>query len=324
LAADLGVLPSEFDTVLASAMEKVRAAREKRVKPARDEKILTDWNGLAIASFAIAARVFGSGEYLATARGAADFILSNLARKDGRLWHRYRSGDAAVEGNADDYTFLAWGLIELYRAGFDTRYLDRAATLTDLLIDHFRDRDRGGLFFTPDDGEPLIARLKPVHDGATPSANSVALHNLLLLSHLTGRTRYLDFARELEAWYLGEHAGSAAASSWMMAALKGGLHPPIDVVVVGDPEAAGTRALLAAISSRGLLDAAVVVKPASGDALLDALAPFTKSFTMKSGKAAAYVCRNHSCELPVTDPEALGAILDQALPKRPDGVWRPG
>ncbi|HUK38626.1 MAG TPA: thioredoxin domain-containing protein, partial [Methanomicrobiales archaeon] len=324
VAADMGILPSELDGILASAMAKVRSARGMRVRPARDEKVLTDWNGLAIAAFAIAARVFGSDEYLATARAAADFVLSALARKDGRLWHRYRSGDAAVPGNADDHAFLAWGLIELYRASFDTRFLDRAATLTDLLVDHFRDGDRGGLFFTPDDGEPLIARLKPVHDGATPSANSVALQNLLLLSHLTGRTRYLDLARELEAWYLGEHAGSAAASGWMMAALQAGLHPPIDVVVVGEPDAADTRALLAAISSRGRPDAAVLLKPASGDPLLEALAPFTRAFTLKSGKAAAYVCRNHTCELPVTDPEALGAILDSASPKRPVGHERSG
>ena len=100
-------------------MEKVRAARGNRPRPARDEKILTDWNGLAIAAFAMAARSSGSGEYLETARQVASFILSTMVTEDGRLFHRYLSGEAAVDGNADDYTHLAWGLLELYRTTLD-------------------------------------------------------------------------------------------------------------------------------------------------------------------------------------------------------------
>jgi uncharacterized protein YyaL (SSP411 family) len=313
VAAGIGISGDEFGTALASAMEKVRGARGRRPRPARDEKILTDWNGLAIGAFALAARVFGSGEYLEAAEGTAGFILSRLTTGEGRLLHRYLDGDAAVYGNADDYAHLAWGLLELYRATFDLRYLERALAVSDSLIEHFWDREQGGFFFTPDDGETLIARLKPVHDGATPSANSVALSNLLIISRLTGRTRYLDLARDLMGWYLREHAGSAASSTWMTASLDLALNPSIEVVVVGDPDAADTRALLQVINARSRPGVTVLLKPASGDPLLDALAPFTRGFTARPGGAAAYVCRNHACELPVTDPESLAAALDAAV-----------
>ena len=121
--------------------------------------------------------------------------------------------------------------------------------ITDCLIERFWDSGQGGFFFIPDDGEPLIARLKTFHDGATPSANSVALSNLLLISRLTGKTRYLDLARDLGAWYLRQHASSAAASTWMMASLQTALNPSIEIVVVGDPDAADTRALLRIINA---------------------------------------------------------------------------
>jgi uncharacterized protein YyaL (SSP411 family) len=317
VAADLGILPGDLGDVLASAMEKVRAARGNRPRPARDEKILTDWNGLAIAAFAMAARAFGSGEYLEAGRRAASFILSTQVTKDGRLLHRYRSGEAAVDGNADDYAHLAWGLLELYHSTLDLGFLERAVAITDSLIEHFWDGEHGGFFFTPDDGEPLIARLKPVHDGATPSANSVALSNLLIISRLTGRTRYLDLARDLMGWYLREHAGSAAASTWMMASLTLALNPSVEVVVVGDPGAADTRALLQVVNSRNRPEMVALLKQTAEDPLLDHLAPFTRGFTARPGKASAYVCRNHACELPVIDPESLGAILDSSFRKEP-------
>jgi uncharacterized protein YyaL (SSP411 family) len=319
VVADLGILPGDFGEVLTSAMEKVRAARGNRPRPTRDEKILTDWNGLAIAALALGARVFGSGEYLEASRRAASFMLSTMVTKDGRLLHRYRSGEAAVDGNADDYTHLTWGITELYRTAFDPRCLERAVSLTDCFIEHFWDGEHGGFFFTPDDGEPLIARLKPVHDGATPSANSVALSNLHIIARLTGRTGYHDLARSLMAWYLREHAGSAAASTWMMASLNLAISPSVDVVVVGDPGSADTRALLKVVNSHDCPEMVVLLKRAAGNPLLDHLAPFSRGFTARSGNATAYVCRNHACDLPVTDPESLQAILGSFLKKQGEG-----
>jgi uncharacterized protein YyaL (SSP411 family) len=310
MAREMDIPVAEVRGLLRSAIGKMRHARERRPRPARDGKILTDWNGLAIAAFALAARVFRRGEYLDAAGVAADFILATLVKPDGRLLHRYRDGEAAIDGNADDHVFLAWGLTELYRAGFEVRYLDRAMAVTDTLLAHFRDRKEGGFFFTPDDGEALIARMKPVQDGAIPSANSLALALLLRLSALTGRGDYSDAARELEAWFLGEHGGSPAASTAMMISLEMATGLSTEVVIVGDAGGGDTRALLSVLDTRDAPGMTVLLRRVDGDPVLDDLAPFTREFAAKGGKATAYVCRDHACRLPVTDPEALSEILD--------------
>jgi hypothetical protein len=310
VARALGISGWEAEDLLSSATGKMQDARGRRPRPARDGKILTDWNGLAIAAFSLAARVFSSGEYLDAAKAAADFIIATLGKPDGRLLHRYRDGDAAIDGNADDHVFLAWGLAELYRSCFGIQYLEQAVAITDALLAHFRDGEEGGLFFTPDDGEALIARQKPVHDGAIPSANSLCPALLLRLSALTGRTDYSTAARELTAWYLREHSGSPAASTGMMISLDLFLGPPVEVVLVGDAGATDTRDLLAVLDARDSPGMAVLLRRPGGDPILDELAPFTAGFTAIGGKATAYVCRDHACDLPVTDPGVLADLLD--------------
>jgi uncharacterized protein YyaL (SSP411 family) len=313
VAGAMGISPGEVRELIRAATGKMREARERRPRPARDGKVLTDWNGLAIAAFALGGRVFRSDEYLAVARTAADFILATLVSPDGRVLHRYTDGDAAIPGNADDYVFLAWGLTGLYRSTHEIQYLERAVALTDALLAHFRDEKEGGFFFTPDDGEALIARQKPVHDGAIPSANSLALALLFRLSGLTGRSEYLRAARELSAWFLAEHAGLPAASTGMMISLDLSLGPTVEVVLAGDPAAADTREILGVLDSRDDPGMTVLLRRPGGDPLLDELAPFTTDFEAREGKATAYLCRDHACELPVTDPEALRGLLDRAL-----------
>jgi uncharacterized protein YyaL (SSP411 family) len=314
VAKAMGISPEEVEGLLRSAAGKMREAREKRPRPARDGKVLTDWNGLAIAAFALGARAFHSEEFLTAARHAADFILGTLVSPDGRLLHRYRDGDAAIAGNADDHVFLAWGLTELYRSSPEVQYLERAVAVTDAFLAHFRDMEEGGFFFTADDGEALIARQKPVHDGAIPSANSLGLALLLRLSGLTGRSDYLQAARELSAWYLREHAGSPAASTAMMISLDLSISPSVEVVVVGDAAAGDTRELLRVLDARDDPGMTALLRRPGGDPLLDEIAPFTTGFQAIGGKATAYVCRDHACEIPLTDPDALAAILGSSRP----------
>jgi uncharacterized protein YyaL (SSP411 family) len=312
VARAMGVSLPEVEKLLRSAIGRMKAAREERTRPARDGKVLTDWNGLAIAALARGGRVYASAEYLDAAKAAADFLLSTLVKPDGRLLHRYRDGEAAIDGNADDHVFLAWGLLELYRASFEIRYLDRAVAVTDTLLAHFRDSKEGGFFFTPDDGEALITRLKPFQDGATPSANSLGLALLLRLSALTGGRDYLRAARELAAWYLREHTGSPAASTGMMISLDLSIGPSQEAVIVGDPRSADTRELLAVLDTHDTPGMTVLLRRPGRDPLLDELAPFTRGFTAIGGKATTYLCRNHSCQLPVTDPDALTEILEKS------------
>ncbi len=200
----------------------------------------------------------------------------------------------------------------LYRSTFDPRFLEQAVAITEGFIDHFRDGERGGFFFTPDDGEPLIARLKPPMTGQHPLRIRSPSPTFSSYPVSPAGHGYLDIARDLTDWYLREHAGSAAASTWMMASLNLALNSSVEIVMVGDPEAADTRALLEIVNSHDRPGMAVILKPAGGDPLLDRLAPFTRGFTTKSGKASAYVCRDHACELPVTDPQSLTEILDSS------------
>jgi len=157
-----------------AARRKLFAHRETRVHPQKDDKILTDWNGLMIAALARASQVFDSDEYRGAAVRAADFALSTLRREDGRLVKRYRAGQAGLAAHLEDYAFLAWGLIELYEATFDAKYLRAAIELTDVMLAHFWDAKDSGFFMTADDSEDLLVRTKSLYGGAIPTGNAVA------------------------------------------------------------------------------------------------------------------------------------------------------
>lgn len=186
LAEELELSEKELMETIGTARQKLFAAREKRVHPHKDDKILTDWNGLMIAALAKGARVFEMPEYAESARDACDFILNKMRRPDGRLLHRYRDGQAAIPAYLDDYAFFIGGLIELYEATVEVKYLRTALGLNNDLIEHFWDERSGGFYFTPDDGEKLIVRRKEIYDGAVPSGNSFAMLNLLRLGRITG------------------------------------------------------------------------------------------------------------------------------------------
>jgi uncharacterized protein YyaL (SSP411 family) len=141
-----------------TARQKLFTARNKRIHPYKDDKILTDWNGLMIAALAKGAQVCNEPEYANVAKRAADFILTDMHRPDGRILHRYRDGHAAILANVDDYAFLIWGLLELYETIFDVHYLQTAFDLNNEMIKYFWDEQDGGFYFTADDAEELIVR----------------------------------------------------------------------------------------------------------------------------------------------------------------------
>ena len=173
-AMALGISRDELDSRINESRQKLFDVREKRIHPSKDDKIITDWNGLMIAAFAKAGRVFENKKYTDAAEKAADFINSKLT-KDGRLLHRYRGGDAAILANIDDYAFFIWGLLELYESTFNIVYLKEAISLTDQMIKYFWDDTNYGFFFTPSDGEKLLVKQKEIYDGAVPSGNAVAM-----------------------------------------------------------------------------------------------------------------------------------------------------
>ena len=180
--------------------------REKRASPEKDKKILTDWNGLMISAFSRSAMTLNNEDYLLIAKNAADFCLSYLRKKDGTLLKRWISGHAALPAHLDDYAFLSQGLLDLFEASFEEKYLRTAIELIDLALFHFEDNQGGGFFLSSKSGEKLLIQSKKIYDGAIPSGNAVMALNLLRLNKITGEKKISDlYKKSLFSllWFLG-------------------------------------------------------------------------------------------------------------------------
>jgi hypothetical protein len=280
--------------------------RNARINPIKDDKILTDWNGLMIAAFAKAGAVFNNNSYIKTAELAADFFLNEMLNSDGSLFHTYRNGEAGVQANLDDYSFLIYGLIELYQTDFDIKYLNAAVNLNDYVISNFLDTNTGTFFFTPENGEELLVRERKSFDTALPSGNSVMLNNLLFLSHLTGNLEYQNTAVNLEKGFSVLISKYPTAHTMMLASHNFNLSSPIEIVIVGDPNMQDTKEMLNAAAEIYIPNKVILFKPIN-DSNLAEHAPFTEYYTAIDNRATAYVCRNFSCKLPTTD---LNTMLD--------------
>jgi uncharacterized protein YyaL (SSP411 family) len=181
-----GLTIPEIRSRLVPLCQRLFEYRKKRTPPFKDDKILTDWNGLMIAAFARAGRILQHARYLEIASNAADFILSTLLQPNDILYHRFRNGDTAIAGTADDYSFFIWGLLELYRSTFQNHYIDMAVRLNKKFIDLFWDKtDQAGFYYTATDNKELPIRQRIIYDGALPSSNTIALLNLLHLARIT-------------------------------------------------------------------------------------------------------------------------------------------
>jgi len=309
-ASALDLELEELEKRLEASRKKLFDVRERRIHPLKDDKILTDWNGLMIAAFAQASMAFDDPHYLEIARRAADFALSTLRDDRGRLFKRYNRGQAGLAAMLEDYAFLVWGLLDLYEACFDTRYLESAITLTDEMIGHYEDEENGGFFLNSDDSEKLLVRPKEIYDGAIPSGNSVAARNLLRLGRMTGQTSYEENAdRTLRAF--PEIQRNPSAYSMLMAAVDFAIGPSFEIVIAGDIEAEDTGEMLRAFQSRYLPHKVLLYRPTSNPALTK-LAPFAASQEPLDGQATAYVCRDFACKAPTHDIEEALDYLDLA------------
>jgi uncharacterized protein YyaL (SSP411 family) len=185
--------PEEVEDRLERGRRKLIEIREKRVRPARDEKVITAWNGLALAAFAEAARALGRDDYLEAARRNGALLLRDLRGPDGRVLRSWKEGRARLNGYLEDYATLAHGLLALYRTTSDPRWYAAARELGDAILSRFSD-PAGGFFDTSDDHEKLLLRPKDLSDNATPSGGSVAAAVLLELAACTGEPGYREAA----------------------------------------------------------------------------------------------------------------------------------
>jgi len=232
VAGRLGVPLADCVVRLHSVQAKLFAARAQRVRPGRDGKVLTSWNALAIAGMARAGNAFARTDWIDSARSAMNFVRRVLWR-EGRLLATCKDGRAHLNAYLDDHAYLLAASIELLQARFERGLLDFALQLGEALLARFEDQEGGAFFFTSNDHESLLARMKPLHDGAQPSGNGVAMLALTRLTHISGDARFAASAeRALRAhWSTLEQAPNACSS--MLMALEEQLSPTRTVILRG-------------------------------------------------------------------------------------------
>jgi uncharacterized protein YyaL (SSP411 family) len=228
-----------------------------------------------------------------------------MRKIDGRLFHRYRQGELAIEAQASDYAFFIFGLLELYQATFDPTYLEEAITLQHYMLDDFWDREKGGFYSIAKDAKELPVRPKELYDGAIPSANSVSLFNLLCLAKLTGNAAWEEKAQEQVRAFAGTVKAQPEAFTFFLVGLDFALNPGQEVVITGEPEAMDTRELLAALDLNFTPNKVTLVKSDRYAEQLANLAGYTDGLQVVQGKATAHVCRGHSCKDSTTDVETM-------------------
>ena len=279
-------------------------ARELRVRPGLDDKRLTSWNALALGALAEAGAVLERQDYVDAARACADFVLRELRTEDGRVLRTWKDGRARLAGYLEDHAYLLEALLALYEATFEPRWFTEARALADVTIARFADDERGGFFSTADDHERLVARRKDLEDTPIPSGNASMARGLLRLARLTGEDAYEQRARDTIALLHPIAARHPLAFAHLLAAIDFLLADDVrEVAIVGAPSAAEplVRELRSAFRPHVVL--------AGAAAPTDEI-PLLAGRTPVDGGAAAYVCERFACQAPVTEPEALAALLD--------------
>jgi uncharacterized protein YyaL (SSP411 family) len=299
------------ETGLSEARALLLAARRQRIPPALDDKILADWNGLAIAALTRAAAAFGRTDWHTAAEAAFSFVRHFMQIDDGRevrLRHTWRAGEARHTATLDDYAQMARAALLLYETTGDTELIAQARRWVATLDRHYWDNGGGGYFFTAGDADDVISRTKNAHDNATPSGNGTMVEVLARLFYHTGEAQYRDRAEALVAAFAGEAVKNAFPYTTLLLGADLLAHP-VQLVVIGARDAAATDALLrtAAVAATPNLIRALVAP----DAALPATHPAAGKGQL-DGVPTAYVCVGPTCSLPLTEPEALAVALARA------------
>jgi uncharacterized protein YyaL (SSP411 family) len=308
IAKAAGTTVERLQETLVRGRKQLFDVRERRIKPARDEKVLTAWNGLMLASFAEASAILDRSDYLSVARRNAQFVLDNL-RRDGLLLRTYKDGQAKLNGYLEDYSFYADGLIALYEATGELRWLEEARALTSRMTEELWDETEGGFFYTGKSHEELIVRSKDYFDNATPSGNSVAAEVLLRLGLLTGTEEFERKALTIFRLLRDTLARYPSAFGRLLGALDFHLSSPREIVLIAESGAPDAQALRQEIWRRYLPNKVVAQSAESDASAAAAIVPLLRERAMIEGKATAYVCEHYTCQRPVTTAHELAAQL---------------
>ena len=308
VAARNKVDAAELEAVLARSRKRLYDVREQRVKPDRDEKILTAWNGMMLASFAEAGAILEREDYIIVARRNARFVLDTL-RSEALLLRTCKDGVAKLNGYLEDYAFLGEGLLTLYETTGELEWLEECMTLTAKMVEEFWDDEAGGFFFTGKSHETLIVRSKDFFDNATPSGNSVAAELMLRLAAFTDNDDYRRRATTVLRLVVSVIMRYPAGFGRALGALDFHLSDPKEIAIAGDPTHPKTRLLKREIWSRYLPNK-VVAEATSDPARASELIPLLRGREV-GDEPKVYVCEHYVCKNPVTESNELASQLEE-------------
>lgn len=299
-----GVDPERVRRQVEYANEKLKGARKRRPHPGRDSKMLTDWNALMVVALAEAYTAMDVGPYLDAARETMELILEN--RKPGGLLHLGHPGK--IKAFADDYAFTIRAAIALYEATREMRYLKIASDLNEEFIDNFWDRKGGGFYFTASSGEDVIFKNRIIQDGATPSANSMAVWNLLRLAKYTDKPHLEKMVFKMVGSMIGDLERNPSESPFLLGSLTFLLDSFEFIIVGGD---ARSRKAMAAVIGRRFIPNKIIVSFEDESGLED-FCGWARVYKAKGGGPTAYMCRMGICEKPAGNPEEFELLLKTA------------
>jgi uncharacterized protein len=312
MAAKFGKSEAEIGSRLDAARQKLLAVRAQRKRPPADTKVITSWNGMMISALARASQALEEPRYLEAAKRTAAFLRARMySSSSGALKRRYRAGSVAIDGYLDDYASFIQGLLDLYEASFDLKFIEcafKAQTRQDAL---FWDHPKGGYFVTSGQDSSILLRTRQSYDGAEPSPNSVAAMNLLRLWQFTDQQSWKDKADKTIAVFSDQLSRQPESMPYLMSAFAFDQSKHKQIVIAGMPGAADTRALLHLVGQRYLPNRILLL--ADGGERQKQWArwlPLLATVTRKQGHATAYVCENYICNLPSADPEVVAKLLD--------------
>ena len=314
VAKELGLTLDQARREHKDARAVLYRARQQRHALHTDTKVLVAWNGLAISAFAKGAHILNVPDYATRARQVATFLLTQLKR-DGRLRRSALGTRIGGEAYLNDYACLIAGLLDLYEVTFELRWLQEAIALQAIQDSHFWDNKNGGYFLTADDAEQLLAREKPAYDGAEPSGNAVAAHNLLRLAEWTMNTSYRQRAQRCLQAFASEVKQRPTSMPRLLSALDFFLDRPKEIAIVKASTGDTAEPFLAQLR-RHFLPNRVLTIVTQGDELAthQQVVPWLEAKRAIKGKVTAYVCEQHVCSLPTADPGIFAKQLAVTMP----------
>ncbi|MGQ9695868.1 MAG: thioredoxin domain-containing protein [Thermodesulfobacteriota bacterium] len=291
-----GISLSELESLLTAGRKILFAEREKRTKPATDKKIITAWNGLMISAFVLGFEITENNNYLKVAQEAASFIIESMKR-NGLLFRALAKDQPQIMGFADDYAFFIQALLDLYEATFDKKYLKIAIDLNQEMIDRFGDEQNGGYFYTAKEKDSLIIRPKNIYDQVIPSANSIAVSNLIRLSFLMGDELWRERARKIIRLYYPSISENPLAFSYMLSNFEFFFNP-IEIKLIGFKDYSKTQRMLSKIYKRYL-----------PHKILDYQDPPELPRDGKEPYPSIIICRQFTCLPALHEEEELEKVL---------------